>query len=288
MAREQEALTTTERAALALGRLANESNTGKMAQWTFHQLITKTWVGFVQRNRIFIEGLDWLTDLEPDRGVLVASNHRTFFDQYVMMLAMYEMKVKWAKRIYFPVRANFFYEKPVGILLNFLVGGGTMYPPIFRDTARAEYNKAAVDRVVEFLGEPNTLVGMHPEGTRGKGPDPYQMLKAQPGVGQMVLQGRPIVVPLWINGLSNDFIGDIKSNWHADIQRTNPVIIVGGQPVDYSALTDKKPRASLYLRCANLIRAEILELAEREKVIRAQCASGEIGADHPGWLTNRH
>lgn len=287
MARDQEELTAIEKTALSLARLANENQLGKRAQWVFHQHITRNWIGFIQGRRVYIEGCDWLTDWQPDRGVLVASNHRTFFDQYIMMLALYTVKVEWAKKIYFPVRANFFYERPIGILLNYLVGGGTMYPPIFRDTARTEYNKDAIERVIKFLGEPETLVGVHPEGTRGKGPDPYEMLPAQPGIGQMVLNGKPHVVPLWINGLSNDFVGDVKSNWHRDIRQNNPIIIIGGQPVDYSDLTTSKPRATLYLKCAMRIRQAILDLSHREREVRAACASGEISLDDPNWLVNR-
>ena len=40
-------------------------------------------------------------------------------------------------------------------------------------------------------------------GTRGKGDSPYELLPAHPGVGQIVLQARPIAVPVFVNGLPN-------------------------------------------------------------------------------------
>ncbi len=185
------------------------------------------------------------------------------------------------------MRANFFYDRPVGVLLNYLVGAGTMYPPIFRDRSKADLNKDALDRVIKFLAEPDTVVGIHPEGTRGKGPDPYEMLPAQPGVGQMILHAKPIVVPVFLNGLSNDFLSDVRVNYRKDARRTNPVVMVWGQPVDYSELTTAKPRAALYKKCADKMRASILALRDRERELRAACISGEIGDDDRHWLENR-
>ena len=52
---------------------------------------------------------------------------------------------------------------------------------------------------------------MHPEGTRGKGPDPYEFLPAQPGVGKLALVAQPIVIPAFILGLGNNIVEDIRS-----------------------------------------------------------------------------
>jgi 1-acyl-sn-glycerol-3-phosphate acyltransferase len=279
-------LNRIERTALALGRLVNESESGKHAQWLFHSYFSKGWVAATVRRRTYVEGLDWLRELTPDRGVMLASNHRSFFDQYVIMLSMFTVGVPWAQRIYFPVRSNFFYERPVGLLLNYLVGAGTMYPPIFRDPAKAELNRDGLNRLAGFLGTAGTVVGVHPEGTRGKGPDPYEMLPAQPGIGRIALQSKPIIIPIWINWLSNDFVRDTISNYQDGIRQRNPVIIIIGRPIDYSALTATKPRPALYKRCSDLMRAEILELSKRERVVRAMCASGEISDDDPCWLEN--
>lgn len=279
-------LNRIERTALALGRLANESERGKHVQWLIHSYFTKNWVRATVARRTYVEGIEWMKEFEPDRGVMVAANHRSFFDQYVIMLSMFTVGVPWARHIYFPVRSNFFYERPVGLLLNYMVGAGTMYPPIFRDPAKAELNKDGLARLAGFLETPGTVVGVHPEGTRGKGPDPYEMLPAQPGIGQIALQSKPIIVPIWINGLSNDFVRDTISNYSDGIRQRNPVIIVIGTPMDYSDLTAKKPRAALYKKCSDRMREAILELSVREREVRAMCARGEIGDDDPNWLDN--
>lgn len=276
-----------EQAALALARLTNESPGGKRLQEAFVRTVSRTWVRRTVERRLLVDGVEWLEDLSPDRGVLLCANHRSFFDQYIAMLALWDSGVTWARDLYFPVRANFFYERPTGMLLNLLIGGGAMYPPIFRDRTRSAWNKDALERVVRFLGRPGTLVGMHPEGTRGKGDDPYELLPAQPGVGEVILRARPLVVPLFIGGLTNDFLGQARLNYRKDVRRTAPLIMCFGRPVEYEDLTRERPRMTLYKRAADRTRDAIAGLGRRERELRAACAEGRIGEDDPAWLKNR-
>jgi len=283
---DQPPLTRVERLALAVGRATNESERAKRLQVAYLARITKTWVGPIVRRRTYVEGFDWIREAHPDRGVLQAGNHRSFFDQYLAMLVHYSVGVPWLERIYFPVRSNFFYEHPLGVAINLAIGAGTMYPPIFRDRAKTDLNKDSIERVIRFLRTPGSLVGVHPEGTRGKGPDPYELLPAQPGIGQMVLQAHPIVIPFFINGLSNDLVADVRANYRSDIRRTRPVIMVFGKPVDYADLAAPKPRAALYKRCADRVLDAIRALGERERELRAACLAGDIDDQDPGWLDN--
>jgi 1-acyl-sn-glycerol-3-phosphate acyltransferase len=281
-------LSRIEKLAMAVGRLTNESDRAKWAQWRYLNVLTKAVVGGAVGRRLYVDGIDWMLDYQPDRGVVQAANHRSFFDQYVAMLAYHRLGVPWARKMFFPVRSNFFYEKPLGVFVNLLIGAGTMYPPVFRDPAKAELTKEGVNRVIELLQQPGTFVGVHPEGTRGKGPDPYELLPAQPGVGQIVLQAKPIVIPLFINGLpKDDAISGTMENYSRGIRQRNPCILVFGRPVDYSALSVQKPRAALYKKCSDLIMEEIRKLGERERDIRAACVAGDIDDADPGWLDNR-
>lgn len=279
-------LSRFEQLALELGRLTNETGTGKKLQDAFLRRISYIWIRASLSHRMFADGLERVLALRPDRGVLFATNHRSFFDQYAVLLALWMGQTPWMKRLYFPVRSNFFYERPLGLLVNYLVGGGAMYPPIFRQASRGARNKEALERIMAFLQQPGSLVGVHPEGTRGKGPDPYQMLPAQPGIGQIALQARPIVLPVFINGLSNDLVKDIRANYEPDIRRIRPCICVFGEPVDYEDLKAQKPRPALYKKAADRFRDAIIELMPRERELRAMCAEGAIPDDHPGWLDN--
>jgi len=285
MAEGQVELTRIERLALALGRFSNERNSGKLLQYTFLRRITQPWVRFSAQRRTYVAGMDYLR-ARPAKGVMLAANHRTFWDQYIAMLCFYDGGVEWPRRIFFPVRSNFFYEKPAGIAVNFLIGAGTMYPPIFRDAAKAELNKDALERATRFLQQSGTLVGVHPEGTRGKHADPYELLPAQPGIGQMILHAKPIVVPLFINGMTNDIVSEVRHLRGYEARRKRPIIAMFGEPVDYSQYTKKKPRLVLYKKTSDLVMKHIAKLSEQERALRARIVAGDIGDDDPGWLSN--
>lgn len=280
-------LTRTERLALRFARAANEDARGKWLQTKFLRGVSYLWVRAAIANRMFAEGLEPLMDLHPERGVLLVSNHRSFFDQYVMLLACYMGPVHWAKYLSFPVRSQFFYDKPLGILVNAAVAGGAMYPPIFREAERRVHNDAALDNMVRRLQQRGNVLGMHPEGTRGKGDDPYKFLPAQPGVGKVALLGKPTVIPAFILGLGNDIVHDVKLNFTAGARREHAVITVFGKPIDYDDLLQEKPRPTLYKKCADRFMAAIKELAEREKQLRADILAGRITDDDQRWLNNR-
>ncbi|HUQ03258.1 MAG TPA: lysophospholipid acyltransferase family protein [Kofleriaceae bacterium] len=280
-------LTRIEKLAVRLARAANETDMGVQLQDKFLRTFTYSLVHACLANRTLYEGLDEVMALNPDRGVVFATNHRSFFDQFAVLLGLYLTGTPWCRIIRFPVRSNFFYERPLGMVINHGIAGGVMYPPIFRQAEKASFNKDAIDRLIKLLADPGVVIGVHPEGTRGKGADPYEMLPAQPGIGQIALNAKPIVLPVFIQGLSNNFAGDVVENYKPGIRQRRPIIVVMGKPVDYSALTTSKPRVTLYKKCADLIREKILELAPRERVLRAQCLSGELRDDDPRWIVNR-
>src|SRR4051794_41024772 len=121
-------LTRVEQLALRFGELANEDPRGKWLQTRFLRGISYTWVRACLSRRILAEGLDDLVALRPETGVMFVANHRSFFDQYAMLLACYMGPVPWAKSLQFPVRANFFYDQPMGMVVNAAIAGGAMYP----------------------------------------------------------------------------------------------------------------------------------------------------------------
>jgi 1-acyl-sn-glycerol-3-phosphate acyltransferase len=276
-----------ERMAVAIGKLVNERPLGKKLQTSWMRTASWWWIRPALIRRVLTENLDRLQTYHPERGTLLVANHRSFFDQYAIMLAMWSTRVHWARDITFPVRANFFYEHPVGALVNVVVTGNAMYPPIFRQKERAKLNDESLEAVARILEQPRQVVGVHPEGTRGKGPDPYELLPAQPGVGKMALMAKPMVLPAFVNGLSNDFLGDIRDGYAKDIRRRRPVIVVYGEPIDMSDLYAQKGRPTLYKRAADRFMEHIKKLGLRERELRAQCAAGEISDDDSRWLMNR-
>jgi 1-acyl-sn-glycerol-3-phosphate acyltransferase len=280
-------LSRMERLALRFAHATNEDPRGKWLQTQFLRGVSYLWVRASLANRMFVEGLEDLMALHPPAGVLLVSNHRSFFDQYAMLLGCYMGPVHWAKRLAFPVRSNFFYDQPLGLAVNALVAGGAMYPPIFRQAERRVLNDEALDKMVQILRTPGNVLGMHPEGTRGKGPDPYEFLKAQPGVGKVALLAQPTVIPTFIHGLGNNIVDDIRQNFLSEAKRGKAVITVFGPPVDYADLMAEKPRPTLYKKAADRFMAEIKRLAEVEKALRADILAGKISEDDQRWLNNR-
>jgi 1-acyl-sn-glycerol-3-phosphate acyltransferase len=280
-------LSRVERFALRFGQLTNENPRVKWLQTQFLRGVSYVWVRAGIARRMLVEGLDELLDLRPERGVMMVANHRSFFDQYAMLLACYMGPVPWAKRLYFPVRSNFFYDRPLGIVVNAAVAAGAMYPPIYRQSERRALNDQTLDRMVEIVRQPGNVLGMHPEGTRGKGPDPYTFLPAQPGVGKLALIAQPVVIPAFILGLGNNALDDIRANYARDARGSRAVITVFGSPVDYADLCTERPRPTLYKRCADRFMAEVGKLATREKELRAELAAGRIPEDDPRWLDAR-
>lgn len=276
-----------ERASLALGRFVNERAGGKRFQYLWNNEVGRRWVRLAIGPRVFVENIDVVVDRPPGPGgLLLALNHRSFFDFYITTFALYQCGAHWIKKAFFPVRSNFFYEHPLGVAVNVMLGGGSLYPPIFRDPAKAALTRDAVERMVRFLAEPDTMVGIHPEGTRNQDGDPYTLLPAQPGVGQIALQARPVIVPAFINGLGNSAREDIGATFRRDARRERPVIIVFGQPLAYDDLATQKPRVALYKRMADRMRDEITALGVREQALRAAAARGELDGS-PGWVTER-
>src|ERR1041384_4377977 len=280
-------LSRIERLAIRFAELANEDPRGKWLQTRFLRGVSYVWVRAGIARRMFVEGLDDLVALRPDTGVMLVSNHRSFFDQYVLLLACYMGPVPWAKRLYFPVRSNFFYDQPLGLLVNAAVAGGAMYPPIYRQSERRALNDESLDRMVDIVRRPGNVLGMHPEGTRGKGPDPYKFLPAQPGVAKLALIAQPTVIPAFIHGLGNSALDDIRFNFSSEARRSRAIVTVFGPPVDYRDLCAEKPRPTLYKKCADRFMVGAGKRAGREQARRADLAAGKIADDDPRWLDNR-
>src|SRR4051812_38718058 len=117
-------LTSMERIALRFAELANDDPRGKWLQTRFLRGVSYVWVRAGLANRMFVDGLDHVLDIRPSTGIMLVSNHRSFFDQYAILLAFYMSRVPWARHLFFPVRSNFFYDQPLGLMVNAVVAGG--------------------------------------------------------------------------------------------------------------------------------------------------------------------
>ena len=118
-------------------------------------------------------------------------------------------RTKLTKRIFFPVRQSFFYDNPAGPFVNAIMSGMRMVPPVMRDKDKRGFNHYVLARCIEELNREDigTVLGLHPEGTRNKGPDPYSFLPAQPGVGRVALGAtRAHVIPVFALGMGQSIV----------------------------------------------------------------------------------
>src|SRR5271154_3014700 len=79
--------------------------------------------------RIRVSGLEHLAGFSNDDSLLFVANHRSFFDFYVLSAVLY-WHTTLPRRMFFPVRSTFFYDHPLGPIVNAAMSGMRMFPPI--------------------------------------------------------------------------------------------------------------------------------------------------------------
>jgi len=216
---------------------------------------------FISR-RLQVHGLERLSGIASDAPLLLVANHRSFFDQFVIATVL-QGQPGQRRNCSFPVRANFFYENPLGLLICMALSGGSMFPPFFRSAEKMPFNKFGLALLIDKLKQRGQLIGFHPEGKRNQGLDPYDFLPAQPGAGELALKSRPVVVPAFVLGLSNGMFSELFAN----LRGVRPVLVVLGAPVDLSAFP-AETRLSHHKRCADALLERIRELGQEEKALR--------------------
>ena len=255
-------LTPMERFAFRVVSWANRGGGAALSRFWQRRVLVPAFRLFVSR-RLDVHGLDRLSGIPEDASILLVANHRSFFDLFILGWIL-TSNPGLRRNVSFPVRANFFYENPLGLLICLLLSGGSMFPPFFRAASKRAFNARSLDILIDKLRAKGSLVGFHPEGTRNKGPDPYDLLPAQPGAGELALKARPYVVPAFINGLSNSVVAELRAN-----ARGAPrVIAVFGAPVEVPAHVGET-RLSLHKRFADTLLERIRALGAEERSLRA-------------------
>ena len=225
--------------------------------------IGSNWIEQATKNIRHVHGLERLPKFDPNKSYLVVSNHRSFFDLYVV--TGYLVNRDMPHRLVFPVRSKFFYDKPLGLVVNGVMSFFAMYPPIFRERNRAALNLASLDETARLLKRGGTFVGLHPEGTRNQSDDPYTLLPAQGGVGRVIQAAGVDVLPVFINGLGNDLPKQIAGNF---TRKGTPIIVNFGAPIDFQGMLEQPPSPRLHRRISEHALEQIRLLGEEERAIR--------------------
>jgi 1-acyl-sn-glycerol-3-phosphate acyltransferase len=264
-AEELSALSRFERLAF---RLTWRMNRGRWKRlWTFCQsTLGAGWIHVSTYNLMRVEGLEHVESGSHERPLLLVANHRSFFDMYVVSTILFR-RTRWRKQLFFPVRGRFFYDSVGGLLLNFVMGWWSMFPPFFAGgenpkVEKREFDKFSMRLLTGLCREgAGNVIGFHPEGTRNKGGDPYTLLRPQPGVGKLIKDARPQVVPVFIAGLGNDLARQVLGNWRGGER----VRVRFGPPIDFSEFYDRRDSVRTYKEIADFVMSKIAELGELDR-----------------------
>jgi 1-acyl-sn-glycerol-3-phosphate acyltransferase len=228
--------------------------------------VGQTWITIATSKLHRVHHMDRLEPLVPDKSFILVSNHRSFFDLYVLTAALLRWKLR--HRIVFPVRSNFFYDTPAGFLVNGVMSFFAMYPPLFREKRLAPLNALGLEELAGLLRGGETLVGIHPEGRRNPGDDPYELLPAKSGVGRLIHAARDVpVIPVFTNGLlPNNLPRQVLSNFDGT---GIPIHSVFGTPIDFSDLLNEPASQRLFTRLSERCLDQVRKLGQEEKALRA-------------------
>ena len=251
-------------------RLVKRMNQGRWKRfWTWCQKVFGAgWIHFSTYNLMQVYGLEHIQAASRERPILLAANHRSFFDMYTVSTVLFR-QTRWRKQLFFPVRGRFFYQSLPGLFVNLVMGWWSMYPPFFASGENPIREKRAFDKYsFRLLTEicrngPGNVVGFHPEGTRNKGADPYSFLPAQPGVGKLIKDASPQVIPVFVAGLGNDLPRQVLANW----TRGEPIRIHFGKQIDFQKYLEKKDHMRTYKEISEFVISKIAELGEEDKKV---------------------
>ena len=260
---EMSVLDTTERMGFNLVRAMNRGRWKRF--WTFCQRhIGSLWIYLATYNLMNVRGIEYFESSDPDRPLLLAANHRSFFDMYTVSSVIFR-RSKRPISLYFPVRAKFFYDNPLGWFVNLIMGWWAMYPPFFREQKEAgkrAFDKFSVRELVRICSRGRGhVVGFHPEGKRNLSSDPYSFLPAQPGIGKIIFDARPQVVPVFIAGLRNELGRQVLGNWTGG----EKVRIWFGEPVDLGEFYEKRDSLRTHKEISDFLMTKIADLGEMDR-----------------------
>lgn len=146
--------------------------------WFLKHILIGPWLRVLFRP--WVEGLEHV----PSRGAaILASNHLSFSDSFILPLVVPRSIVFLAKSDYFTGRGfKGWFSR------TFFTGVGQV--PVDRSGGRA--SEAAIDTATRVLGE-GSLLGIYPEGTRSPNGIMY---RGKTGVARMALEAKVPVIPV--------------------------------------------------------------------------------------------
>ena len=265
---EFEALTPFERFAFRLVRRMNQGAWKRF--WTWCQsTFGAGWIHLSTYNIMNVYGLEHVEAASRDRPFLLVANHRSFFDMYAVSTVLFYQDelaqatfFSRARQIFLPVAARVVRQLDHGLVVH--VSAVLRY---WRSSDSGE-TRISINFRLRVLADlarsgPGNIIGFHPEGTRNKSDDPYSFLRAQPGVGKLIMEAQPQVIPVFIAGLCNSLPKQVARNWN----REEVIRIHFGPLLDLSEHLAKPDRLRTHKEIADAVMEKIAELGEEDRSI---------------------
>jgi 1-acyl-sn-glycerol-3-phosphate acyltransferase len=184
----------------------------------------------------------------PAKGaVILASNHLSVFDSFVIPLVVPRQVNFLAKEEYFIGRSLF-----ARVRASFMRTIGQI--PVERGAARA--GLAALDVATEVL-QRGEVFGIYPEGTRSRD---LRLGRGHTGVGQLALTTSAVVVPVALIG--TDRIQPVGQRF----PRPSPVTIRIGKPLNFARYDGMAASPAIRRAVTDEIMYAIMELSGQEYV----------------------
>ena len=133
-----------ERFSFRLVRRMNQGNWKRFWTWC-QKTLGAGWIQLATYNLMQVYGLENIHSASRDRPILLVANHRSFFDMYTVSTVLFR-NTTWRKQLFFPVRGRFFYQSPLGLFVNLVMGWWSMYPPFFASGDKPIPEKRAFDQ----------------------------------------------------------------------------------------------------------------------------------------------
>ena len=265
---ELSVLSPMERIAFRLVRRMNYGSWKRF--WTWCQRhIGSLWIKIATDNLMTVRGIENFEATDPSRPVLLVANHRSFFDMYTVSSVLFR-RTERPITLFFPVRAKFFYDNPIGWFVNLVMGWWAMYPPFFRELGEADkrlFDKFSMRELVRISSRgAGNVIGFHPEGKRNLDPDPYSFLPAQPGIGKVIFEAHPQIIPVFIAGLGNKLGRQVLGNWTGG----DTIRIHFGPAADVREFYGQRDSVRTHKAISDRLMALIADLAENDRAEFAQ------------------
>lgn len=181
--------------------------------------------------------------IPQDDGVILASNHASYFDP-VFIGAVVDRPIHWLAKadLFRHPLGDAFFSKAGGIKVDRVSGG----------------NQAAVETSIQVV-EDGRVSGIFPEGSRSLD---GQIRRARTGVARVAMRTGAPVVPVALN--SYDLLPKHTKVPHLD----DPLIVAVGEPVRYEGMEDLATDRATCRKVADDVMAEVARLLELSRTHR--------------------